>query len=262
MGQIPSSDNIPETVETIQEDICRHARTFTEIAALTYEDFQKCLSELNDLSKKCTDPCGKRLVFAVKKGTDSTMLWKGTVRIACVKVDASTRQVDSYRLLNLSEFLKVFQTLQCQLMAAKQRTAAEEDCRRETNLNHTAEQSLSESSSSGNTRTEYDSIKYLTATMLLEEVDNATSRPGERLNECCICLERKPDVMLPCAHSYCLPCIEQWNVNNKTCPICRETLDSTDDTWVISEVPDSHEINETICKTLLGLASNSQVPPK
>ena len=29
------------------------------------------------------------------------------------------------------------------------------------------------------------------------------------LDECCICLERKPDVILPCTHSYCLPCIEQ-----------------------------------------------------
>jgi hypothetical protein len=38
------------------------------------------------------------------------------------------------------------------------------------------------------------------------------------LDECCICLERKPDVILPCTHSYCLPCIEQWNVDHKTCP--------------------------------------------
>ena len=32
------------------------------------------------------DANGKQLVFAVKKGTDSTALWKGTVRVACVKV--------------------------------------------------------------------------------------------------------------------------------------------------------------------------------
>ena len=35
--------------------------------------------------------------------------------------------------------------------------------------------------------------------------DNKTS-----LEECIICLERRPDVILPCAHAYCLPCIEQW----------------------------------------------------
>lgn len=28
--------------------------------------------------------------------------------------------------------------------------------------------------------------------------------------ECCICLERKPEVLLPCTHSYCTPCIEEW----------------------------------------------------
>ena len=50
-----------------------------------------------------------------------------------------------------------------------------------------------------------------------------------------MCLERRPDVILPCAHSYCLPCIEQWNVNHKTCPVCRETVQSTDDGWVRSD---------------------------
>jgi hypothetical protein len=50
MGQGTSSDNvIPETVENIQEEICRHARVFSEIAGLTYEDFQSCLGKLNTL---------------------------------------------------------------------------------------------------------------------------------------------------------------------------------------------------------------------
>ena len=58
-------------------------------------------------SRRCTDCNNKQLVFVVKKGTDSTLLWKGTVRIACVKVDLVTRKVETHRLLNLSEFLKV-----------------------------------------------------------------------------------------------------------------------------------------------------------
>jgi hypothetical protein len=50
MGQGTSSNNgIPETVESIQEGICRHARVFSEIAGLTYEDFQSCLAKLNTL---------------------------------------------------------------------------------------------------------------------------------------------------------------------------------------------------------------------
>lgn len=49
--------------------------------------------------------------------------------------------------------------------------------------------------------------------MLLEEVDNLANsieNSSDKLGECSICLERKPDVMLPCAHAYCMPCIEQW----------------------------------------------------
>lgn len=71
-------------------------------------------------SKRVTDSEGKQLVFAVKKGTDSTVLWKGTVKIACVKLDPQTKVIESYRLLNLNQFLKVFKTLQCQLTAALQ----------------------------------------------------------------------------------------------------------------------------------------------
>lgn len=40
------------------------------------------------------------------------------------------------------------------------------------------------------------------------------------------------------------------NVNNKTCPICRERLDTTDDTWVISEAPEEEEITAEICSFL------------
>lgn len=53
------------------------------------------------------DADGKVMVFAVKKGSDSTILWRGTVRIACIKIDMSTNKIDTYRLLNLGQFLKV-----------------------------------------------------------------------------------------------------------------------------------------------------------
>lgn len=47
------------------------------------------------------------------------------------------------------------------------------------------------------------------------------------------------------------------NVNNKTCPLCRETLQSTEDTWVISEMPEADEINEEIKSALLSLSQDT-----
>ncbi|GLV35487.1 murashka [Carabus blaptoides fortunei] len=99
----------------------------------------------------------------------------------------------------------------------------------------------------------------MTASTILNTVDSLTKK--EQYSECCICLERKPDVILPCAHSYCLLCIEQWNVNNKTCPICRETLVSTDDTWVLSEVPEAAEISEEIRSSLMKLVDEPPPSP-
>lgn len=50
-----------------------------------------------------------QLFFAVRKGTDSTLFWRQTIEIACIKRSSSG---SSYRILNLKEFLQVFKTLQ------------------------------------------------------------------------------------------------------------------------------------------------------
>lgn len=73
---------------------------------------------------------------------------------------------------------------------------------------------------------------------------------GTELEECCICMEHRPEVTLPCTHSYCLHCIEQWNVSNTTCPLCREEFESTKETWVISEAPESSEVLSEMQKAL------------
>lgn len=146
MGQSSSNATekfIPGTVDIVHEEIYRHARFISEIALLSYDDFLSDLGKLNKLSvfsncsvlgtvwwvyfwhfiyrsQKCLDTGGQKIIFAVKKGTDKTVLWKGTVRIACVKLDPETKKVHSYRLLSLVEFLRVLKTLQCQLSAVEQ----------------------------------------------------------------------------------------------------------------------------------------------
>lgn len=59
-------------------------------------------------------------MFAVKKGTDSTVFWKATVEVACVKLQTGSKNILSYRLLSLPQFLKIFKTFKCQVTAAEQ----------------------------------------------------------------------------------------------------------------------------------------------
>ncbi|CAG9761918.1 unnamed protein product [Ceutorhynchus assimilis] len=190
-----------------------------EICNLTYNEFLTLIGELNILAKKCLDSKGYSLMFAVKKDTDSTVFWKATVQIACVKIDSNSQKVLTYRLLSLSQFLKVFKTFKCQIVAAEQSTSA-------------------------------STLGDLTISTMLHESLNSAEIP----NECIICFERKQDVTLPCAHSYCTQCIEEWNEFNNTCPICRERLESPNDTWVISEVPNAEEISNEIRENLLELS--------
>ncbi|XP_058444123.1 RING finger protein 141-like [Malaya genurostris] len=277
MGQqvssLPQKIASTDAVNSLQFEIKKQAQIFSEIGSLTYEDFQKCLADLNSLSRKCLDPSGKQLVFAVKKGTDSSVLWKGTVRIACVKVDPSTKKVECYKLLNLKQFLQVFRTFQTDLHAM---VTVESQRIRSPTGSPTHSSSTGRGSSSGsaagsferadmspNSSKLYAFPQHTTASMLMEQVSgicemDSTSNDGgqssEEGAECCICLERKPEVLLPCAHSYCTPCIEQWNIHQKKCPICDEELASTDDTWVLSEMPEAEEISEEICATLMKLS--------
>ena len=70
-----------------------------------------------------------------------------------------------------------------------------------------------EDSNSGARRRKGPVPPTVAASMVLGEVDGRTEANAQQptnLEECIICLERKPEVILPCAHAYCTPCIEQW----------------------------------------------------
>ncbi|XP_035919449.1 RING finger protein 141-like [Anopheles stephensi] len=293
-----------DTVDSLQFEIKKQVHIFSEINNLAYEDFQKCLADLNRLSRKCLDPNGKQLVFAVKKGSDNSILWKRTVRIACVKIDPETKKIDCFKLLTLQQFLQVFRTFQTNLHAmvtvetqrihspgsspsrscgsgpgtpSKGSSTVADRCPKATtqppgpstttptkqpDASPVPLSASSTSSSSANGSAAGSGFVFpecTTASMLMAQVDTIADGPpaGEHGDECCICLERKPEVSLPCAHSYCMPCIEQWNIHQKTCPICDEVLASTDDTWVLSEMPEANEVSEEICATLQKLSTEA-----
>lgn len=255
-----------DTVDALQFEIKKQVHIFSEINNLAYEDFQKCLTDLNRLSRKCLDPHGKQLVFAVKKGTDSSILWKRTVRIACVKIDPETRKIDCFKLLTLQQFLQVFRTFQTNLHAmvtveSQRIHSPDASPAKSTGTPPSSTPASSSSTTSSSSNSTFVFPECTTASMLMAHVNAITDGPppnddGEEHSECCICLERKPEVSLPCAHSYCTPCIEQWNIHQKTCPICDETLASTDDTWVLSEMPEAGEVSEEICATLQKLSAD------
>lgn len=66
-------------------------------------------------------------------------------------------------------------------------------------------------------------------------------------------VESEPSILVSVP---CFTTVFHRTVVDKTCPVCREALKSTDDTWVISEAPDSDQVNEEIRRTLIGLAGN------
>lgn len=182
------------------------------------------------------DPGGKQLVFFVKKGTDTSLLWKATVKIACVKVDPVTRKIDNYKFLNLKQFLSVFKTFQTNLHSL---VSAEEQ-------------------TDGETASSMMMITTGLPSNLNSPTTSVCSTPDEPWNECSICMDRKMDVLLPCTHSFCTPCIEQWNENNKTCPICCEELKDTDESWVMTDKPGIDEISDNICKEFMSLGKKEE----
>ncbi|XP_064482360.1 RING finger protein 141-like [Ornithodoros turicata] len=191
-------------------------QAWKEIATLTFQDFIAKIEELNEICR--SQPRQRRLVFKACNVTDTPVLWKSTVQVRCMRVSTTVPPaVQSYRLLSLREFLQSYHMIKAYHSAA----AASQH---ETDGSEKSFSSL------------FDSLQ-------------------DNLEECCVCMERKPQVTLPCTHSYCLFCIEQWNVSNTTCPLCREEFNTTDETWVMSEAPASEEVLSEMEKALVEIST-------
>lgn len=193
-----------------------------EIKKLTYKEFLQIIIELNAVSRNSLDQAGKQMKFAIKKGTENSMFWKSLIEIACLKIDPITQEIENYRILSLEELLKVYKTIKCQSLAMDQSKSEFED----------VDKDLSEMFYNINAQLECSS------------------------DQCCICFDRKQDMTLPCAHSYCNTCFEEWNSIHATCPICRDKVDSTDDAWVLSEKPHAEEITKEIQLNLMELTED------
>jgi len=198
-----------------------HALDAARVATIGWEEFLQYVSVLNEKCRELLDSNGKYLLFALKKGSADTYLWKATVRICCLKMNSMTKKVESRKFLTLAQFLRLHKSL----LALMERP---------------------------NVRIDADTpIKAfdggMTTSMLLENVGlgaSTSSEVSDLKTDCLICMERQPEVILPCAHCYCLVCIERWNEGGHSwCPICHEQIKTTDDAWVISEFPEQDEVS-------------------
>ncbi|VDO30023.1 unnamed protein product [Brugia timori] len=174
--------------------LSRKSQNTIEMLSMTWVQFVKLICELNDRCANFVDSDGRHLLFAIKKGTANTLLWKITVRICTLKINA--RSADSYRVFTFEQFL----TLQKSL--------------------------------------------YYLLTLFQGHVLNAHMDRALTATECIICMERRPDVVLPCVHTFCSLCIEQWKAMKKDwCPLCRNPLElDGSDAWVIPDVIDDSEL--------------------
>ena len=93
----PSNLALSEGISQIRGEVARQSRNLHQLTGTTYETFLSSVQELNEIAEHFLDSNGKQLVFTVKKGSDGTVFWKATVRVAIVKIDAHTKQIDTYR---------------------------------------------------------------------------------------------------------------------------------------------------------------------
>lgn len=165
------------------------------------------------------------MVFATQKTHCIQLIWKATVKIACVSINPESRKISQIKWINLKQYLHLFNTMLINLEA----------------MGASEEQQSNRASPSP-----------LYPTSILND-SKFTYEESE--DDCCIiCMDSRIEVILSCMHSYCTPCIEQWNENGKTCPVCSQELLDTTDSWVPLEIPNADEINEEIVQQLQKLA--------
>lgn len=224
MGQ---SHSLPEMVShlgIVQGKLTRHLDIIKKTAVLTYDEFLDSVNELNQTTASFADRKGKQLRFSVCIGTDDTLLWKGTVRIRCQKINISTMKVESSRLLNLREYVLLYKEITEQIGNMNVNEETDED------------------------------VGSCSASLLFDEVEQIGLVSDKEDEECCICMERKSEIILPCMHCFCEICIDSWNISHRTCPVCRANVQGSDDTWVLTEKPDSTEYDTQVKGYLIGLA--------
>ncbi|KAM8970157.1 RING finger protein 141 [Sarcophilus harrisii] len=209
MGQ-QISDQTQMVINKLPEKVTKHISLFRESGSLTYEEFLGRVAELNDVTAKVAAGQEKHLLFEVQPGSDSSAFWKVLVRVVCTKINKSSGIVEASRIMNLYQFMQLYKDITSQ--------AAGVLAQGPTTSEATAE-SLS-------------SVSSCQASIWMGRVKQLTDE-----EECCICMDGRADLILPCAHSFCQKCIDKWSDRHRNCPICRLQMSGVNDSWVVSDAP-------------------------
>ncbi|XP_036440523.1 RING finger protein 141 isoform X2 [Colossoma macropomum] len=170
----------------------------------------------------------KHLLFEVQPGSDSSALWKVAVRIVCTKINKEDGMVEASRIMNLYQFIQLYRDITSQAAEVLAAEGAAE-C------------------ASG----QLSSAQSCQASMWMGRVKQLTDE-----EECCICMDGKADLILPCAHSFCQKCIDKWSGQSRNCPICRIQVTAASESWVMSDAP----TEEDIASYILNLADEAGHP--
>lgn len=229
MGQ-QLSNQTQSVLNKLPEKVARHATLVRESGVLTYEEFLGRVAELNDVTAKLASGQDKHLLFEVQPGSDSSALWKVVVRVLCTKINKTSGIVEALRIMNLYQFLQLYKDI----------------------TNHAAGAFAHPSSDAAEDNAEsFSSMSSCQASILMGKVKQVTDD-----EECCICMDGRADLILPCAHSFCQKCIDKWSDRNRNCPLCRLQVTGANDSWVVSDAP----TEEDVASYILNLADEAGQP--
>lgn len=190
------------------------------------------ISEMNSISEYFVDDNGFKLIFRIQDKTDATFLWKLTVRIECVKLrvdDDEKLQNQSLRILRLNQFINIYNHI-------KQQSEVLQNFESKSNIKPSDKK---ESESIMTESKFYDTIQSMS--------HSQTDFKDEEI--CCICMETKSNLILSCTHNFCEKCIKEWQITNKSCPICR-CFAGENDGFILADCPNYYNLQEEISKSL------------
>ncbi|KAK0148012.1 RING finger protein 141 [Merluccius polli] len=204
----------------LPEKLVKHAGLVRDSGYLTYEEFLARVSELNDVTAKLAAGQQKHLLFEVQPGSDASALWKVAVRVVCTKINKETGAVEATRIMNLYQFTQLYRDVTSQ-----------------------AAQVLGPDGPIEGPSAQLSSTDSCQASMWMGRVKQLTDE-----EECCICMDGKSDLILPCAHSFCQKA--------GTAPYVVSKVTAANESWVMSDAPTEHDMADYI----LNLADDAGQP--